>query len=181
MPAPTHRKLTTHLLMQAPMSHNDKAHTKDITTMAKTMPLSHLLASVNPLEATRNQRLHLLCRLGLINHYGAHQLVDMTRPIANIPVNYQTEGRLSQTHHSLHILLQRRCPLGRTTPQMSTIHSTTGHPVQIPKPHPSALPQMLDQPHLVYSGIQRMHHCRAGLATMNLPGQPDTNGLRATT
>jgi hypothetical protein len=107
--------------------------------------------------------------------------VGMTSLIANIRVNYRMEGRLSRVPRNLHILPRRRCPLGLTTPRMSTIHSTIGHPVRIPKHHPSALPQTLDQLRPDYSGTQRMHHCRAGLSTMSLPGPPDTNELRATT
>lgn len=181
MPAPTRRKLTTHLLMQAPMSHNGKVPTKDTTTMVKTMALRHLLVLANPLEAIRNQRLHLRCRLGSISHYGAPRLVDMTSHIANTRVNYQTEGHLSQMPRSLHIPQRRRCPLGPTTPQMITIHSTTGHPAQTLRLHPWALPRTLDQHRPDYNGTQRMHHCRSDLPTMNLRGPPDTNGLRATT
>jgi hypothetical protein len=181
MPAPTRRKLTIRLLMQAPMSHNDKAPTKDITIMVKTMALRHRLASANPVEAIRNQRLRLLCRLGSISRYEAPQLVDMTSPIVNIRVNYQTEGRHSQMPRSPHILPQRRCLLGPTILQMSTIHSITGHPDQIPKPHLSALPRTLDQLRPGYSGTQRTHRYRAGLSMMSLPGPPDTNVLRATT
>jgi hypothetical protein len=181
MLAHIHRKLTTHLLMQAQMSHNDKAPTKDITIMVKTMARRRLLASASLLEATRNQQLPLHCHLALTSPYGAPQLGGMTSLVANIQVNYPTEERHSRMPRSPRTPLQRRCLLGPTTPRMSTMHSTTGHPVQIPKHHLSDPLRTPDQHRPACNDTQRMHHCQVDLSAMSLLGVLDTNESQAIT
>ena len=181
MLAHIHRKLTTHLLMQAQMSHNDKAPTKDTTIMVKTMARRRRLASASLLEATRNQQLPLHCHLALTSPYGAPQPGGMTNLIANIQVNYPTEERHSRMPRSPRTPPQRRCLLDPTTPRMNTMHSITGRPVQIPKHHRSDPLRTLDQHRLACNDTQRMHHCQVDLSTMSLLGVLDTNESQAIT
>jgi hypothetical protein len=190
MPAPTHHRLTTRLLMRATTAHNDKAPTKDTIHMPSSTARRLLLALINLLEVIRNQQPLLPCHPALSRHYGAppsihhlaqHRPRHMTSSIANTQVSCPTEGDLTQVLPSLHIPLRHRCPLDHTTPRMTIILFTTGHLVQIRRPHLLHHHPTPAQLHPGFNGIPRMHHCRADLPTMNLPGEPDMSALRATT
>src|SRR6478735_80093 len=190
MPAPTHRRLTTLLLMQAPMSHNDKLLTKDTIHMASHMARKHPLASINLQEVIRNRRLLLLYHPGLSSHCGAphsmprlaqHRPRHMTSLIANTQANCLMGEDLSRVLRSLHILPRRKCQSGHITLRMSIINSIIEDPVQIHRPRLWDHPRTLDQHHPDCNGTRRMHLCQVVLSTMSSPGVPDMSALRVTT
>lgn len=190
MPAPTHRRLTTLLLMQAPMSHNDKLLTKDTIHMASHMGRKHPLASITLQEVIPNRWLLLLYRPGLSSRYGAphsmhrqaqHRPRHMTSLIANTQANCLMGEDLFQALHSLHILPRRKCQSGHITPRMSIIHYIVEGLVQTHKPRLWDHLRTLDQHHPDCNGTRRMHPCQVVLSTTSSPGVPDMNALRVTT